>query len=108
EDKGLRQNVQLQALLDPASATAPISERALAVYAPLRDYLAQQNRSASTVVGATVWTTADMTTRFRTGSAHVAQMPLAPAQGIHLEEEFADYCVIGGTVDVPGFQKGAI
>ena len=107
-DKTLLQNPQLQALLAPATASAPVSERALAVYAPLRDYLAEQNIDSAQIIGATVWTTADFTTRLKTGSAHVAQLPPAPAQGLYLEEEFEDYCVIGGTVDVPGFQKGPI
>lgn len=108
DDRVLLQNAQLQALLDPESATTAVSERALAVYEPLRRYLAQQAQDSTRIIGATVWTTADLKTRFRAGSEFVASLPTGPAQDVYLEEEFDDYCVIGGTVDVPGFQQGPI
>lgn len=107
-DKTVLQNDQLQALLNPQAGTAPVSERALTVYAPLRDYLAQAGIASDTVIGATVWTTANLKTRLKTSSAHVAQMPVAAPQGLYLEEEYEDYCVIGGTVEVPGFQRGPV
>ena len=108
ESKTLLQNDQLQALLQPQAASVAVSERAVAVYAPLRDYLQQNAIDASRIIGATVWTTGDMKTHFKAGAAHVADMTPGPAQDLYLEEEFDDYCVIGGTFDVPGFQQGPI
>ena len=108
EDKAIVQTPQLQALLNPSAATVAVSERAQQVYAPLRAYLDSKGLDSSQIIGATVWTTANMKTRFKTGAEYVATMPTAPAKGLYLEEEFDDYCVIGGTVEVPGFQKGPI
>lgn len=108
EGNNLVQNPQLQTLLDPAAQTAAVSERALAVYAPLRDFLDAEQFAKNSIIGATVWTTGDMKTRMKTGAAFVAQQPAAPAQDVKLLEQFDDYCVIQGFVDVPGYQKGVI
>ncbi|MAR90069.1 MAG: hypothetical protein CML06_04195 [Pseudomonadales bacterium] len=57
-------------------------------------------------MAATVWTTGDPTGPLRQGAEHVASLPPAPVRNLHLQEEFQDYCIIRGEVDVPGFQKG--
>ena len=108
EDLTIVQDPQLQTLLDPESGAAAVSERALAVYAPLRALLETESFDKDSIIGATVWTTAEMKTRMRTGAAHVAAQPAAAAKNVTLLEEFDDYCVIQGFVDVPGYQKGAI
>lgn len=108
EGISLVQNPQLQALLDPAAASVAVSERALSVYAPLRDWLAAESIPASGIIGATVWTTGQMKTRLRTGAALMARQPVAPARDVILLEEFPDYCVIEGNLEVPGYQKGTI
>src|SRR5690606_23071330 len=60
------------------------------------------------IIGATVWTTGQMKTRMKAGAAFVAAQPVGPAKNVSLHEEFDDYCVIQGSVDVPGYQSGAI
>ena len=108
EGNSVTQNPELAALLDPAQSELMPGDKALAVYAPLRDYLAQQNINTSGIIGATVWTTGDPTKELLTAAAKVAQMPVAPATDVVLEEEFPDYCVVAGLVETPGFQKGVI
>ncbi|HVL02758.1 MAG TPA: hypothetical protein VM553_23220, partial [Dongiaceae bacterium] len=108
EGLALAQDPQLQMLLDPESSAAAVSERALAVYAPLRERLALEDFDTDSVIGATVWTTGEMKTRMRKGAQFVAQQAVAPAKDVKLLEEFDDYCVIQGFVDVPGYQKGTI
>ncbi len=108
EENSLQQNAQLATLLNPELAAAPVSQKALAVYAPLRNYFADQQVDASTVIGATVWTTGDPTQRLRKGAEYVASMSTAEPTEVTLLEEFADYCVIQGYVETPGFQNGPI
>ncbi|RLU00580.1 MAG: hypothetical protein D9N11_12570, partial [Ketobacter sp.] len=108
EGNTLEQNEQLAGLLNPAEATVPLSSRALEVYAPLRDYLLQQGITGSSIMGATVWTTGDPTVKIRQGAEYAASLPLAPTSNLQLLEDYPEYCVIEGYVDVPGFQRGAI
>lgn len=108
DDKILVQHPQLQALLNPAAATVAVPERAVQVFAPLRQWLAVSAIDPATIIGATVWTTADMTTRLRNSAQQVATLPVTPARDLHLETEYDHYCVIAGTVDVPGFQRGTV
>ncbi len=107
EGNTLEQNDQLAGLLNPSQATVPLSNRAVEVYGPLRDYLMQQGVSAGSIIGATVWTTGDPTVRLRKGAEYAASLPLAPATDMQLLEDYPQYCVIEGYVDVPGFQRGA-
>lgn len=108
EGNALQQNPQLAGLLDPAQADTPLSSQALAVYAPLRDYLLQQGMAASSVIGATVWTTGDPTVKIRQGAEYAASMPLAPTTPLQPLEDYPEYCVLEGYVDVPGFQRGVL
>lgn len=108
EGNSLEQNEQLAGLLNPAEAEVPLSTRAVEVYAPLRDYLAQQGMATDAIIGATVWTTGDPTLKIRKGAEFAATLPMAPATEVQLLEEFPDYCVIQGKVEVPGFQRGPI
>lgn len=108
EGNTLEQNEQLSGLLNPAGASVPLSSRAVAVYAPLRDYLLQEGVDAGTIIGATVWTTGDPTVKLRQGAEYAASLPLAAATDLQMSEEYPEYCVIEGYVDVPGFQRGAI
>jgi hypothetical protein len=98
----------LQTLLDPASAAATVSDRALDLFAPLRDFLAREGMAHQRIMGATVWTTADPTDWVREGARHVASLTPPPPQNVASAEDFADYCVIRGTFEVPGYQRGVI
>jgi hypothetical protein len=104
----ISQNSQLAGLLNPAAADVPLPLDAVAVYAPLRDYLSQQSADPASIIGATVWTTGDPTVKIRQGAEFAASLPIAPATDVALLEEFPDYCVIQGFVDVPGFQRGLL
>ena len=108
EGNSIEQNAQLAGLLNPADAQLPLSSRAVEVYAPLRDYIAQQGLDTSSIIGATVWTTGDPTVKLRKGAEYAASLPIAPATEVTLLEEFPDYCIVQGFVEVPGFQRGAI
>ena len=108
EGNSLTQSPQLASLLDPASATMPLSQRALEVYGPLRDYLVQQGQPLDSIVGATVWTTGDPTQKIRRGAEYAAGLPLAPVTDLTLLEQYPEYCVVQGFVESPGFQRGLI
>ena len=105
-----RQHPQLQTLLDPTAATTgtTVSENALAVFAPLRAFLATENIDSGSVMGATVWTTGDPTAWLRKGAQHMTTMPVPAPQDVARAEDFPEYCVIRGTFAVPGFQRGVI
>ncbi|HAU16328.1 MULTISPECIES: hypothetical protein [unclassified Ketobacter] len=102
----IEQNGQLAGLLDPAQAEMPLPTRAIEVYAPLRDYMAQQGMAPASIIGATVWTTGDPTVKIRKGAEYAASLPIAPATEMTLLEEFPEYCVVQGFVEIPGFQRG--
>lgn len=107
EDR-FRQHPQLQTLLDPDSNAADVSDRALAVFAPLRNFLATENIDAARIMGATVWTTGDPTAWLRRGAQHMTTLPVPAPENVVRAEDFPDYCVIRGTFAVPGFQRGTI
>ena len=88
----IEQNGQLAGLLDPAQAEMPLPTRAIEVYAPLRDYMAQQGMAPASIIGATVWTTGDPTVKIRKGAEYAASLPIAPATEMTLLEEFPEYC----------------
>ena len=88
---------QLAGLLDPAQAEMPLPTRAIEVYAPLRDYMAQQGMAPASIIGATVWTTGDPTVKIRKGAEYAASLPIAPATEMTLLEEFPEYCVVQGS-----------
>ena len=108
EENTLEQNAQLATLLQPELGAAPVSQKALQVYAPLRNYLSDKNIDNSAIVGATVWTTGDPTMRLKQGAQYVADMATATPTDVSLLEEFDDYCVIQGFVETPGFQNGPL
>lgn len=107
EGNHVQQNRALGLVLDDVQAPE-LSDQAWSVYAPLRDYLAQQGMDPAGIIGATVWTTGDPTRVLLTAADKVAQMATAPAENLLLLEDYPDYCVIEGYVDTPGFQKGVI
>ncbi len=106
EDNTLEQNEQLATVLNPDLALVPVTERALAVYKPLRDYLEQQQIESASIMGATVWTTGDPTTKMIAGAEYVAGLPTPGPTKMKQIEDYPDYCVVEGYVEVPGYQNG--
>lgn len=104
----LQQNEQLASALLPEIAENEVPEKVLTLFSPLRDYLARQRIDPAVIMAATVWQTGDPTAALRRGAQSVAAMPLAPVTGLELVQDFADYCVIRGYVDTPGFQNGTV
>lgn len=104
------QHPQLAAVLMPSSQDIAIAESVSAVYQPLRDFLAQQAIDPHTIVGATVWTTGDPLSRFHRGAEQVAmqaaQLDTLPVSTLESFDDYPEYCVIRGFVDLPGYQKG--
>ncbi|HVL02264.1 MAG TPA: hypothetical protein VM553_20740 [Dongiaceae bacterium] len=99
----LKQHSQLAAALN-GDTQLPADK--LAIYAPLRDYLAKQSIAPATIMAATVWTTGEPTRRLRQSAEYVASLSQQPATELQRTKDFPDYCVIEGKVQVPGFQRG--
>src|SRR5690606_32954883 len=57
------------------------------------------------------WTTGDPTLALRKGAEFISRyadsLAAPPISAIEKTEEFTDYCVIHGEIDLPGFQDGA-
>ena len=103
------QNPQLTAVLSPENdSMLPANVRA--VYAPLRNYLAQQQLDFNQIVAATVWTTGNPVARFHQAAeqiaAQAAALPTLPVSALEKFDDYPEYCVIRGFVDLPGYQKG--
>lgn len=102
-----QQHPQLAAALLPDSTlSAPVR----AVYAPLRHYLQEQAIDPATVMGATVWTTGDPAAPFRRAAEQVAQQAEAltelPVSALEAFDDYPEYCVVRGYVELPGYQTG--
>ena len=109
-ESSLLQNPQLAAVLATDSDDSALTESVRAVYAPLRDFLLHENIAPQHVIAATVWTTGDPSVPLRRGAEAVARaadaLETLPVDGLHWREEYPDYCVIEGYVQLPGFQTG--
>jgi len=110
DERQWQQSPQLTAVLNPAHSTRDVSVNTLQVYAPLRDFMAQQGIDPQHIVGATVWTTGEPVARFHRAAARVAEQADAlsdlPITALERADDYPEYCVIRGFVDLPGFQKG--
>ena len=104
----VQQNEQLGGVLSPESAATPAPAKALELFKPLRQYLADKNIQPDTLIAATVWRTGDPTTAMRRGAEAVSNWPLADVTGLELAEDFPDYCAVRGYVKTPGFQNGSV
>ena len=102
----LRQHPQLATALGVESATKKIPDKAMAVYKPLRDFLAQQAVDPARIIAATVWTTGDPMAQLAKGVEVAAAVPPQPPTELKLLEDYPDYCVIEGKVEIPLFQNG--
>ena len=101
-----QQNRQLEALLSPGLTNTGVPQQARERFAQLRAYLQQQGIAAQQVMAATVWTTGDPTQPLRQGAQYVSTLPAAAPTDLRLLSEYPDYCIIEGSVQIPGFQKG--
>lgn len=106
------QNPQLAAVLDPDIGRIELPDTVLNAYKPLRDYLVERKTDTASIVGATVWTTGAPLEKFYKGSAAVAKKAEAletlPVRAMENIDNFPEYCVIRGSVDIPGYQKGVV
>ena len=104
-----QQHPQLQSALQPDNALA-LGDAVRNVYAPLRDYLQTQHIDPASVMGATLWTTGDPLSRFHRAGALIAQqaeqLSTLPVQALENYDDYPEYCVIRGVVELPGYQKG--
>ena len=103
----LRQNAQLAAALGVEAEVQSIPDKALAVYQPLRDFLAQQGIDPASIIAATVWTTGDPKAQLVKGVEVAAALPQPAPTELRLLEDYPDYCVIEGKVETPLFQNGS-
>jgi len=92
-----------------AAGKAPEGEygpRALADFAPLFGWLADEKIDAAEIAAATVWRTGDPRAAQLRWRAHVASLPAPQATELALSDDYDDYCVIQGKIDLPIFQEG--
>ena len=87
----------------PEGAYGP---RALGDYAPLFDWLSDEKIDPAEIAAATVWKTGDPRASQQRWRAHVATLPAPAATELSLDDDYDDYCVIKGKIDLPIFQKG--
>ena len=108
-DQQWQQNPQLTAALQQTD-DGGISARARAVYAPLRAFLAPTDIDPARIMGATVWSTGDPVAQFQRAARQVAAQAEAltrlPISELENFDDYPEYCVIRGTVNLPGYQKG--
>lgn len=102
----LKQNPVLQKLLSKETIGGEVTYKALRVFAPLRDWLYASDYQTDEIIAATVWTTGEPTAQLFKAAEQISQWPAPTAQNIKLLEEFDDYCVVQGHLNVPGFQQG--
>ncbi|MCL6269354.1 hypothetical protein M3P05_05265 [Sansalvadorimonas sp. 2012CJ34-2] len=114
--KKLIPNPVLKALLEnknPQSVDKDISsedaQRALAIYAPLREQLQIDQIAANDIIGATVWTTGSPTSSLdnlgRWAVEQGAPQPLTEFKQVEVNPE---YCVVESKWRVPGLQSGLL
>lgn len=111
DEQQWQQHPQLTAALLPEQSEIEITVRAVSVYAPLRHFLQQQEDvTPASVVAATVWTTGNPVARFQRAAAQVArqataltELPIGELQNI---DDYPEYCVVSGVVELPGYQHG--
>ncbi|MCG8316885.1 MAG: hypothetical protein MI976_27015, partial [Pseudomonadales bacterium] len=105
-----QQSEQLKAVLMPGASEIPAGEETLAVYRPLRDYLDAQAIEPDSIVAATVWTTGDPFSQFYRATEQVGHqaenLPKLPISALEAYAEYPEYCVVRGTIEIPGYQKG--
>lgn len=92
-----------------AAGDAPDGEygsRARADFAPLLAWLADEKIDPADIAAATVWKTGDPRTSQLRWREHVAALPAPKATELELADDYDDYCVINGKIDLPVFQKG--
>jgi hypothetical protein len=87
----------------PEGAHGP---RAVSDFAPLFSFLQDEHIDPSEIAAATVWTTGDPRVSELRWRAHVATLPAPVATELSLDDDYDDYCVIKGKIDLPIFQKG--
>ncbi|HVK98202.1 MAG TPA: hypothetical protein VM553_00245 [Dongiaceae bacterium] len=108
----LHQHAVLAQLLNDAPPSTVIAasnlQRAYRMFAPLRNYLAAQSIDPGRIVGATIWTTGDPTAQLFAAANVVAQWPAPAVHGLRRVAQFQDYCVLQGSIEIPGFQRGAL
>ncbi len=102
----LVQNPQLAAVLGASSFAGDIPQKAFDVFAPLRDFLAQQSIAPDSIIGATVWTTGNPATPLVKGVERVRSLPQKAPKNLTVLKDFPDYCVIQGQIEIPMFQNG--
>lgn len=92
-----------------AAGDAPEGEhgsRAKGDFAPLLDWLAEEKIDPDDIAAATVWKTGDPRTSQLRWRDHVATLPAPEVTELALADDYDDYCVIDGKIDLPIFQKG--
>lgn len=108
----LQQHPLLAGLLGDAlekdGAATGALQRAHAVFAPLRNYLSAQGIDPASIVGATVWTTGDPTAPMFAAAAALANGPAPHVHSLRASAATADYCIVSGSIDMPGFQQGML
>ena len=83
------------------------AEKALVIYAPLREQLAQDSIEAESVIGATVWTTGTMSQPLRNLGRWASEQPApTPVSDFEVLEVTQEYCVLTSSWVVPGLQGG--
>ena len=107
-----QQDVQLAAALGVAGTDLELPQEVVEVYAPLRQFMAEDGIDPSSIVGATVWTTGNPLKKFYQGARRIAekaeQLPELPISNVEHLLDYPEYCVIRGDIDIPGYQKGVL
>ena len=94
----------------PDGVSRQRASQALAVYQPLREFLADTRVAGlkrQDIIAATVWTTGRVTQKARTLADAVARWPQPQLnQPLTLEQQRENYCVYRSSWQVPQWQKG--
>lgn len=92
-----------------AAGEAPEGEygpRAQSDFAPLLTWLAEEGLDTGEIAAATVFTTGDPRVSQLRWRAHVASLPAPQVTDLALADDYDDYCVVKGKIDLPIFQQG--